>query len=188
VETYRADGLLQSIARMSGETLTLTYSGGAFGGVFVHRDGTPTGEALTANLLLRVTDSYGNALSFDYSAPGKLVAMFDPSGGRTFYTYDLFRPYDNVNPVGLNNNLASVTYPDGHTRSYRYTEQANLPSTIGSNAFPHALTSIVDENGAVFASFKYDISARILSTEHSGGAGAISSATTGPAHPPSELP
>ena len=159
VETYRADGRLQSITRMSGETLTLTYSGGAFGGVFVRRDGTPTAEALTPNLLLRVTDSYGNALSFDYSAPGKLVAMFDPSGGRTFYTYD-FR--------GLNDNLVSVTYPDGHTRSYGYAEAANLPSGY-SVVLVHALTSIVDENGSLYGTFKYNISGQILSTEHALG-------------------
>ena len=80
VETYRADGRLQSITRMSGETLTLTYSGGAFGGVFVRRDGTPTAEALTPNLLLRVTDSYGNALSFDYSGVCGYGSTFDYAG------------------------------------------------------------------------------------------------------------
>jgi YD repeat-containing protein len=167
VETYRADGRLQSIARMSGETLTLTYSGGAFGGVFVHRDGTPTGEVLPPNLLLRVTDSYGNALSFDYSAPGKLVVMTDPSGGRTLYTYD-FLHTDILS--GLNDNLASVTYPDGHTRSYRYTETTNLPSNIGSGAYPHALTSIVDENGSLYGTFKYNSNGQTLSTEHALGA------------------
>ncbi|HMH16798.1 MAG TPA: DUF6531 domain-containing protein [Burkholderiales bacterium] len=165
VETYRADGRLQSITSRSGETLTLTYSAG--GGVFVDQNGDPTSEPLPANLLLGVTDAYGNALSFTYSAPGKLVVMTDPSGGRTLYRYDRFGSDGNV---GSNDNLASVTYPDGHTKSYLYTERANLPSNIGSNAYPHALTSIVDENGALYGTFKYDAGGRILSSEHALGA------------------
>jgi len=160
VETYRADGRLQSITQRSGETLTLTYSGSAFGGVFVDRNGNPTSEALPANLLLWVTDSYGNALSFAYSAPGKLVVMTDPSGGRALYTYDVF---------GLNDNLASVTFPDGHTRSYRYAEAANMPSSFGGGVQIHALTSIVDENGDLYGTFKYDLNGRILSSEHALG-------------------
>jgi len=160
VETYRADGRLQSITQRSGETLTLTYSGGSFGGVFVDRDGNPRSEALPPNLLLRVTDSYGNTLSFDYSAPGKLVVMTNPSGGRTLYRYDLY---------GLDDNLASVTYPDGHTKGYLYTETANLPSNIGPQVYPHALTSIVDENGSLYGTFKYDANGRILSSEHALG-------------------
>ncbi len=152
VETYRADGRLQTITRRSGETLTLAYSSG---GVFVDRSGNPTGDALPPNLLIGVTDSYGNALSFAYSAPGKLVAMTDPSGGRTLYTYDFPAP---------NYNLASVTYPDGHARSYRYTESLNPVNYL------HALTSIVDENGSLYGTFKYDANGRILSSEHALGA------------------
>jgi YD repeat-containing protein len=174
VETYRADGRLQSIARPSGETLTLSYSDGTNGpggGNFVDALGNPTVtpftpfatanvQVLPANLLLRVTDSYGNSLSFDYSAPGKLVVMTDPSGGRTLYTYD--------RNSGANDNLGSTTYPDGTDRSYRYTEQANLPSNIGPQAFPRALTSIVDENGMLYGTFKYDAGGRVFSEEHAG--------------------
>jgi len=164
VETYRADGRLQSITQRTGETLTLTYSGGAFGGVFVDRDGNPTTEPapaglLPANLLLAVTDSYGNSLSFKYSAPGKLVVMTDPSGGQTLYRYDL---------LASNENLTSVTYPDGRTRSYRYSEQANLAA--GAGAYPHAITSIVDENGILYGTFKYDWGGRVSSSEHALGA------------------
>jgi YD repeat-containing protein len=160
VETYRADGRLQSVTQKSGETLTLTYSDGS-SGVFVDRQGNAGTEALPANLLVRVIDSYGNALSFDYSAPGKLVVMTDPSGGRTLYAYDL---------LAFNDNLASVTYPDGSTKTYRYTEPANLPSNIAPSSYPRALTSIVDENGSLYGTFKYDTGGRVLSSEHALGA------------------
>ncbi len=164
VETYRADGRLQSITRRSGETLTLAYGNSV--GMHVDKNGDPTDEKFPQNavLLQSVTDSYGNALSFAYSAPGKLVAMTDPSGGRTLYRYDFPASYDFPTP---NDNLASVTYPDGHTRSYRYTEAANLSSNPLN--YPHALTSIVDENGSLYGTFKYDANGRVLSSEHALG-------------------
>src|SRR4029077_15675976 len=118
-ELYRADGRLQSIGRRSGEVLTLTYSDGTSGpggGCFVDPAGNPTNFVLSADLLIRVTDSYGNALSFAYSASGKLVAMTDPGGGRPFYSYD-----PGVGSVSIEH-LASVRYPDGRVRSYRYDE------------------------------------------------------------------
>ena len=165
VETYRADGRLQSITRRSGETLTLAY--GNSPGMHVDKNGDPTDEKFPPNavLLQSVTDSYGNALSFAYSAPGKLVAMTDPSGARTLYRYDFPASYDFPAP---NDNLASVTYPDGRSRSYRYAEAANLPSGY-SVVLVHALTSIVDENGSLYGTFKYDANSRVLSSEHALG-------------------
>jgi YD repeat-containing protein len=160
IESYRADGRLLSITQRSGESLTLAYSDGT-SGVFVDAAGNPTTAPLSANLLTRVTDSYGKALSFDYSASGKLVVMTDPAGGRTLYAYDV---------QAIPENLASVTYPDGHLRQYRYTEPANMPTNIPLDNYPHALTSIVDENGALFASFKYNVIAAAASTEHALGA------------------
>src|SRR5207244_12281145 len=61
---------------------------------------------------------------------------------------------------GANNNLASIVFPDNATRTYIYNEPAN---TGGVNLFT-ALTGIVDENGARFATFQYDAQER--SEEH----------------------
>jgi len=162
VETYRADGRLLGITQRSGESLTLAYSDGV-NGFFVDPAGNPTTDVLLANLLTRVTDSYGKALSFDYSLSGKLVVMTDPAGGRTLYGYD---------PQTITENLASVTYPDGHVRQYRYFEPGSIqpPANVNFSSFwPHVLTSIVDENGDVFATFKYDQAVRAVSTEHALG-------------------
>jgi len=158
-EFYRADGRLQSIARRSGEVFTVTYSDGTTGpngGFTVDLAGNPTSTPLPANFLLRVTDSYGNTLSFGHSTSERLVVITDPGGGRTFYSYD------------KNENLTSVKYPDGRVRRYVYNEPANIDS--GITIFIHALTSIVDENGGLFASYKYDGGGRAKSTEHAGGA------------------
>ncbi len=159
IETYGADGRLQRITQRSGETLTLVYGSGP--AMYVDKNGNPTDEKFPQNvvLLYSVTDSYGNSLYFRYSPPGKLVVMFDPSGASTLYRYDL----------AYAENLASVTYPDGRVRSYRYAEAANIPSGY-SGLLTRALTSIVDENSDLYGTFKYDTNGRILSSEHALGA------------------
>jgi YD repeat-containing protein len=77
----------------------------------------------------------------------------DSAGGITGYTY---------NADGM---LSSVTFPDGSVRAYLYNEPANT----GGRSLPTALTGITDENGARFATYKYDSSGRAISTEHAGG-------------------
>jgi YD repeat-containing protein len=74
--------------------------------------------------------------------------MTDPAGGLYRYAYD------------ANNNLASVTYPDGTSKTYHYE----------NSAFPHALTGVTDENGNRYATYTYDAQGRGISTEHAGGA------------------
>jgi uncharacterized protein RhaS with RHS repeats len=59
-----------------------------------------------------------------------------------------------------------VRYPDLTTRTYRYNEPANM---LGGSTLPSALTSIVDENAATFASYKYDASGRAVETQRGGG-------------------
>jgi YD repeat-containing protein len=155
-EFYRTDGRLQSIMQRSGLTLTLAYSDGTSGpnGGFLHdAAGNPTAAALPANRLIRVSDSYGNTLSFGLNALGYIVLMTDPGGDQYRYAYD---------SIG---NLTSVTFPDTHVRSYRYNEPANM---VGGASLPHALTGIVDENADLYASFKYKADGRVVSTEHAG--------------------
>ncbi len=156
-EFYGTDGRLQSITTRTGQTLTLTYSDGTSGpngGFAVDTAGNPTSVILPANLLIRVTDSYGNVLSLSYDPSGRAIVMTDPGGGRYIYTYD------------VSTNLTSVKDPDNRTRTYRYNEPANI---VGGGSLPHALTSIVDENGVVWANYKYTSSdARAVSTEHAG--------------------
>lgn len=159
VEFYGIDGRLKSISRRTGEVLTLAYSDGTTGpgGAFaLDAAGNPTTLPAPANLVLRLSDGSGNALGFGYNLGGRVVKMTDPAGGTYLYSYD------------AKSNLVSVRYPDLATRTYNYNEPANM---LGGATQAAALTSIVDENGELFAAYKYDASGRAVSTEHAGGAG-----------------
>jgi YD repeat-containing protein len=158
-EFFGTDGRLRTISRASGEVFTLTYSdgtGGPNGGFILDAAGQPTAKLLPANSLIRVSDAHGNTLALGYDVLQRMVRMTAPGGSQYRYGYD---------EVG---NLTSVTFPDGRVRTYNYNEPANM---VGGASLRHALTSIVDENNDVFASFKYDTSGRAVSTEHAGGAG-----------------
>jgi YD repeat-containing protein len=156
-EFFGTDGRLRTISLASGEVLTLTYSdgtGGPNGGFILDAAGQPTIVPLPAGSLIRVADAHGNTLALAYDGDRRMVRMTAPGG--SLYQY----AYDDVN------NLTSVTYPDGRVRTYRYNEPANM---VGGASLPHALTSIVDENNDVFASFRYDASGRAVSTERAAG-------------------
>jgi YD repeat-containing protein len=156
VELYDADGKLQSITNYSGLTQTLTYADGTTGpngGYVLDAAGNPTATILPAGLLIRVTDVSSHSLNFGYDAANRIAKMTDPVGGIYQYAYD------------PNNNLASVAYPDNKTRQYLYNEPAY---TSGTN-LPNALTGIIDENGARFATWTYDAQGRATSSEHASG-------------------
>jgi len=112
VETYAANGQLQSIAYLGGYSQSLSYINGQ---------------------LSAVTDGFGRSLGFSYNANGLLASLSTPDGVIQ-YAYDAL------------NRLVSVTHPDGTTRQYQY----------GNAQFPNALTAVIDENGALYASISYD--------------------------------
>ena len=84
--------------------------------------------------------------------PGEVVALVGPSGA---------------------GNLTRITFPDTRTRVYLYGEsaQVNGGSTCStpSLALPNVLTGRQDEKGVRLATYAYDCSARVTSTEHAGG-------------------
>ena len=98
--------------------------------------------------LIRVTDSFGQSLSFTNDSNGRFTSMMDPNGSTYAFTYD------------TNYNLSSVTFPGGDVRQYLYE---NVD-------FKNALTGIIDENGARYATWSYDTQGRAISSEHAGGA------------------
>ena len=104
-----------------------------------------------------VRDPFGRTLTFAYDANDRIQSVTDPGGRTIGYGYD------------ANRNLVTVTYPDlgtgTKTRSYLYNEAAN----VGAN-LPNALTGIIDENGARYATYKYDSTSRAISSEHALGA------------------
>ncbi|MDO8412780.1 MAG: DUF6531 domain-containing protein, partial [Gallionellaceae bacterium] len=128
IETYNASGQLTSTTNRIGQTTTLNYSDGSAvtpnGGYVLDAAGVPTTAALSAGLLIRVTDAYARSLSLGYDSLSRIVKMTDPAGGVYGYTYD------------ANSNLSLVTYPDLTTKTYLYENPT----------YPHALTGILDEN------------------------------------------
>ncbi len=103
--------------------------------------------------LTYVSGPYGHSLTFHHDANGFVDSVTLPDGKVMKYSVD------------GNKNLALVTYADNTTKTYVYNESAN---TSGAN-LPHALTGIIDGNGARFATYQYDAQNRGISTEHAGG-------------------
>jgi RHS repeat-associated protein len=144
-ETYNATGRLLSITTRSGVVQTLNYE-----------TNPPAGQEPK---LLSVIDSYGRSLTFTYhpatatTGANNIATVTDHLGNIVSYGYD------------ANNNLVTVTYPSGGTKTYHYNEQAFTANTN----LPNALTGITDENGVRYATYKYDAQGRAISTEHAGG-------------------
>ncbi len=158
-ESYGLDGRLKAIATANGDVVTLTYSdgtSGAGGGTILDASGKPTATALPTGVLVRVTDTFGRALTFGYDAALRIALMVDPSGGKTRYAYD------------SRENLQTITYPGGAVRTLLYNEPAHVNGW--ANAF-HALTGVTDELGKRFATYEYTPDGRAVSTQHAGGVG-----------------
>lgn len=107
--------------------------------------------------LTSVTDDFGRALTFSYDEPvgspsavARISSMTDPGGGVHVYGY-----------TGAN--LTSVTHPDLTARQYVY-----------AGSTPRALTSIVDESAATYATFAYSSSGKATLSTHAGGADQVS--------------
>jgi RHS repeat-associated protein len=88
-------------------------------------------------------------------ANGILQTMTDPDGRSYAFGYT----------IGLVNadRLSQVTYPDRSTVQYVYED----------TRFPYSLTGIIDENGNRHASWTYDGARRAISSQHAGGADAV---------------
>jgi RHS repeat-associated protein len=103
-------------------------------------------------LVTSVTDQAGRSLSFTYTNR-QLTQILDPTGGAIQYGYNSF------------GRLASVTYPGGKSRSYKYGEVDHT-----SGAFlPDALTGIIDEKNQRYATITYLADGRATSSELAGG-------------------
>ena len=88
----------------------------------------------TTGKLMTVTSANASTLTFTYDGQGRRATMRDQSNRLFTFSYD------------AGNRLLSVVYPDAKDREYRY-ENANYVT---------ALTAIVDENNALYATFDYD--------------------------------
>ncbi len=132
VESYSAQGAMLSETTHTGFTRTLTYDGaGRLTAINQRAAGAvPKYELLTIKL--------------DYDTQGRINRMTDPSGGLTQYGYD------------ANNNLVSVTWPDGYVRRYIYDD----------SGFKNSLTGVIDESGSRISTWKYDERGRATAVSH----------------------
>lgn len=144
-ETYNSEGKLVEESSAKGKTTTYTYT--------------------TDGLLQEVTNHFGHKLALTWEEQPNSVAGYRIiTITNSYYSGDPNDPYEG--PVDgkysysydTDNNLETVTFPDGATKTYHY-ENVN---------FPNHLTGITDENNKRFATFDYDASGRAISTEHAG--------------------
>jgi RHS repeat-associated protein len=105
-----------------------------------------------ANQLVSVTDTYGRSLQFTYSG-GLLNTVTTPDGLVLTYGYNS----GGVSPV-----LTSVSYSTTPATSQTYLYE--------NTTLPYALTGIIDENGARYATWTYDSQGRGLTSQHGAGA------------------
>jgi RHS repeat-associated protein len=109
----------------------------------------------TADRLGSIRDDFGHTLSFTF-ASGRVSAITDPAGNKVLYQYN------------VQGHLSAVIYPDttpanandNPRRLYNYADSTNVG----------ALTSIIDESGATFATWMYDSSRRVTLNQHASGA------------------
>lgn len=140
VETYDANGVLQSIVRPDGQVLMLIYSTATM----------PAPGTSASGLLMQVSDLRGRIISFNYSAQGQIQTLQMPDGQMLNYSYD------------SNGNLATVSQPDGTNQSYRYDEPQNSSANL-----PYLLTGELDRTGMRVATITYDSSGRAISSQGS---------------------
>ena len=112
------------------------------------RAGLVTSLTYTSGNLTTVTGPFAQTLTFTYDASNRVLTMTVPDTGVFHYAYD---------PL---NNLSTVKYPDGKTHSYYY----------GVLAFPNLLSGVIDELGNMYASWTFDSTGRVLTSQNAGGA------------------
>jgi len=106
------------------------------------RFGRVTTYGYSGNLLVSITGPYGHKITLTGRTNGFQVTF--PNTRSVIYTTD------------GNYNLATIQYPDGGIRNYKYE----------NTALPHALTGIVDELGVRISTYTFDAA----STADSSGA------------------
>ncbi|MEI8573349.1 DUF2778 domain-containing protein [Methylomonas sp. LW13] len=151
LEIYDVKGKLIKIQKSNGRFKTLTYSNSS----------TSVTVAPKPDLLIKVTDSFGNSINFTYYATGQMATLSDPAGNVYQYSYT------------SSDNLKEVIYPgvlpNNPRKLYIYGGDTGESINTSGTSQPHALTGIFDEKGVRYATYKYDVNGKVIRTEHAGG-------------------
>ena len=156
VEKYDPNYRLVLIQKRGGYTQSLSYD--------------------SAGNLTLVRDSLNRQISFSYSSTGLLKAATAPDGSIYIYSY-VTRSVDAAYPqaadvVTSDTMLSKVTYPDATPTTG--ADNKYIQYLYENNQLLWALTGIVDERGIRTATWTYDSTGRVLSSEHAGGADHVS--------------
>ena len=114
---------------------------------------TQTLHYSSAGLLTSVTDTYGRSLGLSYASTGLLTGLTTPDAPTFTYGYVGFSSGGHL--------LSTVNYNTSPA-----THQTYAYSNVN---YPAALTGITDENGHSHASWTYDSSGRMATSQLSGG-------------------
>ena len=121
-----------------------SYDGAGLLQTIRDRNGNTRSYIYSGNQLTAMADDFGHSLAFGYT-DGRLTSLTCSLGTWT-YAYE-------------NDNLATVTRPDGRTIRYLYEDAADV----------HNLTGVVDESGARVLTVGYDALDRVISSAKAGG-------------------
>ncbi|MDS0765277.1 RHS repeat-associated core domain-containing protein, partial [Xanthomonas citri] len=119
-------------------------------------DGLPTRltyTAVSSRFPSQVTSWQGRSLQMHYDALGRLSEVIGSDGSVHAYAYDSA------------NHLTSVSHPGGGSVTYLYGET----SQTSSAALANALTGILDERAARYATYLYDDDGRAIASMHGDG-------------------
>jgi YD repeat-containing protein len=167
IEVFDVNGVLQNTTSITGIARQLTYS----------TSSTPSSIAPGPGYLIQITSSLGRTLSLTWGSNGQVATLTDPAGYVYSYSYAGSSSYVASTSGTLPQNLTSVSYPDGHVRTYYYNETAYAGTPSGINI----LTGIGDEDGVRFETYTYDGLGRATNTVQAGGVSqySVSNATPG---------
>jgi RHS repeat-associated protein len=153
--TFNSGGEFTSIKYRGGYTQTLTWVNGKN---------------------TQVTDNLGRTITFAYGVNGRLAEMTDPDGRKIKYEFEERADFASAyNPFGLP--LSNVDHAE-----YVLTKVIYPDSTPGTDAdnpavqyhyedsnYRFALTGLTDERGIRYATWTYDSTGRVATSQHAGG-------------------
>jgi uncharacterized protein RhaS with RHS repeats len=168
LETYSMAGYLLTSHAPDGTGVSYIYSDGTngaqtgAGGYLIDAAGTPTTTVLRNGLLLYAIDHLGRRMRFDYTDASRLLLARVVVGDEAVVRFEYGASAAGCVPCAT---LNRAVYADGTAVEYRYDEQGQ----VVANSPRGLLTSIIDEAGNRFASYKYDASGRAHTSELAGG-------------------
>jgi YD repeat-containing protein len=146
-EMYNIDGQMTKLATARGQNLVFTYE-----------TRSSISPARSEIVLVKVTDSFGRILRFNYDTSLRIRSVDDGSTDFVSYTYD------------ASSRLTRATYRDTKYRGYGYNESGHVPA---GSSFPYALTTLKDENQAVHATWDFDAAGRAYVSQLAGNANRV---------------